>query len=232
MTKRLFVCVVTAGALLALGALNAGQAGKTADEEEKFFADLSAMVRQLRDPDPHVRARINHRIENMYSIVVTELEQIARTTGHEYDSGSAEDHAVGLLGHWRARQACGLLVHNIEIPCRSGRISSDRRLGLFPSAQALIEMRGPAAEDITDWLSMSPSPASDRRLRLFGFVIHETDGEKLGLARLEAALDEVKKRRAEPRYRTLGDMPEKNLSRMIEVFRSTNFKDRRQVPRL
>ena len=231
MRKRFYVCVVTAGALLALAALNAGQAGKTVDDEDKFFRDLSAMVRQLRDPDPHVRARINHRIDGIYSIVVTELEQIARTTGHEYDLGSAEHYAVGLLGRWRARQACGMLVHNIEIPCPSGRISANRRLGLFPSAQALIEMRSPAAEDITDWLSMSPGPASDRRLRLFGFVIHATEGEKLGLARLELALDEVKKRRAEPRYRALGDMPEKNLSRMIEVFRTVDFKDRRQVPR-
>jgi len=230
MKRRMVLCVFAAGGVLAVATLPEAQVWKPGDAEQTYLREITATARQLRAPDPAARARVEYELSNMRSTVIVELMKVAASADADVRLGSPESYAMQLLGKWRAREACSLLVKHIECTSLGSPRSLGRPFREFPAVEALVEIGSPAAEAVTHWLSADTRP-TEQRLRLSAFVIWATDGQQVGLARLQAALEEVKKRKDDKRYRSMGDQPEENLTRMVELFRSIDFKDPRQWPR-
>ena len=231
MIRPFVFCVSAAGFVLVLATLYAGNIEGPPRPVDDYYQALYDLVGELRDPDPKTRSRVHSHLADIHSAVVGRLLAIAREPDPDLPLGSPELHAIQLLGEWRAIEARDLLVKHVECTSLESPRSLGRRLREFPAVEALVAIGSPSAEYITQWL-MNDTHPSDWRLRLFAFVIYSTDREAVGLARLRAAMEEIKKRKDDPRYHSLGDVPEQNLSRMIKMFRSIDFSDPRQWPRL
>lgn len=124
--------------------------------------------------------------------------------------------AVALLGDYRAVEACGLLVEQID-SLRAIEDGGPHPLRSYPAAGALIQIGLPAIDAIISRLSYD---VSDREMKLFAWVVERIDGKEVALHRLRRFLEN---RNLRPDAKT-------KLARLITVIEATDFTDPRQVP--
>lgn len=173
-------------------------------------------VHDLSAPAPALSAAGIHRLEAQRQKTVDSLLRVAQSPQDTPEADRRKLAAVRMLGRYRAYGACGFLVREIEYssPWMDNRLHVLRD---YPAARALVDIGSPSYHAILSRLS---GAVSDRELRLFAFVVKLIDGKEIGLARLELSL---RTERLEQRAR--------NLSRLIELYKTIDFGDPREVPR-
>jgi hypothetical protein len=187
---------------------------ETPDLFEKMVSGGNARV-QL-DAANEITANRNKTIQSLLQVAQTSNV----TTGKLY---FAKQLAIDTLGDYRAEQAVGFLISNISFeesyPTKSG-LSGPYVDGL-PCVLSLIQIGRPSIEGIMQRLE---KPATVRELSLFGFVIHQIDGEKIASFRLESALKEIEARQNKPAGMSEGDWIKlANLRRLIEIYRDEGW---------
>jgi len=147
--------------------------------------------------------------------VIQSLLQIAETSNVKTGSAYlAKQLAIDCLGDYRAERAVDFLISEIEfneaIPRKRAVADPDPKSGL-PCLRSLIQIGRPAIDGIFKRLVR---PSTTRELALFGFIIHEIDGQEVGLYRLQVALGKA------------DGIQKEQIQRTIEIYRNEGWAKR------
>jgi len=156
--------------------------------------------------------------------IISALLQAVEYPGTNRTERFAKQLSIETLGDYRSPEAVGPLISNITFPevypSRKRGLDTPYILGL-PCTRSLIQIGQPSINGIMHRLE---KPATVKELSLFGLVIHEIDGEKIGLFRLEAAVKEIEVRLNIPAGVSEGDLRKlANLRRLIEIYRDEGW---------
>jgi len=124
----------------------------------------------------------------------------------------AKQLAIDCLGDYRTEKAVDFLVANIsfeEVFPTKGGISGPYVWG-FPCVLSLIQIGRPAIDGI---LARVREPAKRKELAIFDFVIHDIEGEEVGLYRLRLELKKA------------DGVQQKQLQSMIDMYREHGWLD-------
>ena len=143
--------------------------------------------------------------------------------------------AVEILGRCRAAEAAELLVEQIDCPPPPFGSFPDP-FGYYPAAKALLNIGEPGMQAI--FTKGLDGPVSDRHLKIFAYVIwyyyRPMEEHELGLYRMQRLLEREKQRTKEDHKRYGEARPsdrEKNLTRLIEVYKNIRPEDPSDEPR-
>jgi len=113
------------------------------------------------------------------------VESASRKPKLLWDDSIHMNAAISLLGSYRATEAVPLLIRLIDVETASLN-SSLTPLNNFPSCNALIQIGNPSVSAILDALK-EEQEVSERKLRLYAYIIRSIDGTDVGSYRLQLA---------------------------------------------
>jgi len=186
----------------------------------------SQLARRLTSPNGHERQVAHSSLRAQRRDTIDALLAAARSASADPRLDYAKVEAIETLGRYRASEACGYLVEEIEYHAPVF-VLSPHPLNGYPAAQSLVRIGNPAIEAILDRLGKR---ATDKQLRISAFVIELVDGKELGLARLEIALARAEARLAKGSLSAATER--ENLTRLVHLFRSIDFRDPKESPSL
>lgn len=163
------------------------------------------------------------------------LIDLASSSEEDIKSQDVKHRAMELLGKYRAVEACSVLIRQIEFYPPHLLISQDP-LYRYPAAVALDAIGEPAIRRILT--ARMGSAASDTELKIFAYLVwchyapqHE---QEVGMFRMERLLEREKaerKKYAKTHRLDLGrSIREKNLSRLIEIYKAISPNDPKDWP--
>jgi len=143
--------------------------------------------------------------------------------GRKSESGATPGKyaAVEILGAYRAEQSCPMLVEDIEYS-PPGIVMGPHALMWYPAAYSLVQIGEPGIREIlTRGIA---KPATDKRLKIFAYVIRTVHGQELGQFRIERLFETKKAERGRVARKSGGEVPagtsEKNLVRLIQIYKT------------
>lgn len=186
----------------------------------------------MASEDPATRAKAQELAPNERSRIIWALIETLRSVNQ---ASWERTTAIRLLGKYRAVEAAPVLIENLDCP---PVMVSGEGFGPFqhyPAARALVEIGEPAVQHIL--LNTLGRPVSDRHLKVYAYVIWQhhspMDEQEVGLFRLQRLLAEEKRKVKQSHERYGGSGPserEKNLTRLIEIYRKIQEGDRSDFP--
>mgnify|MGYP000851693907 FL=1 len=190
-----------------------------AGQGARAVADPGA-VEQLRSPDVERRMASRLKLESERQTCIRNLIAIVASQPHDAVTEHAVVDSIELLGKFRAREASKCLADKIMYVPRCVRfIAEAHPLNRFPAAKALVEIGNPGVSEVLVRLTKTPS---ENELRIMAFVIYLVDGKELGLCRLQIAQEQDSRRGSTAR--------KDSLSRLIEIYKATDFQDHTNWP--
>jgi hypothetical protein len=188
-------------------------------------ADLSsAMDKMVSGATANIQLTGATEITSNRDKVIESLLRIAQASNAKTGTAYfAKQLAIETLGDYRAEKAVDFLISDIAfveaLPIKRGL--GDSYVWGLPCARSLIRIGQPSINVIMQRLG---KPAKIKELALFGFVIHEIDGEKIGLFRLETALKDIEAVLKMPAgVSEEGLTRRNNLRRIIEIYRDEGW---------
>ena len=193
-----------------------------------------ALLEQLRSRDAVPREAARQQLIAERSRTIESLLELARSNEDEaYIQRSARQKAFELLGRYRAQEARQFLIDEIEYTWADVSPDDFNALLYYPAARALVEIGDAAGPELL--MVRMGRPVTDRELKIHAYVIRLDCGEEVGLLRIQRTLEQCGKEREEYAKRRGIEFDvsirEKNLSRLIEIYKAIRPDDPRDWPR-
>ena len=208
--------------------------GLAAGQRPRIPQSRIALLKQLGSADAYDREAARHQLIAERDKTIESLMELARSKEQEvYIQKCARETAFELLGSYRAREARALLIEEIEYT--SPYVSPDdfNALLYYPAARALVEIGDAAGPELL--MARMGRTVNNTELKLFAYVVWLDCGREVGLLRIQRTLEECRKEREEYAKRRGIEIDvsirEKNLARLIEVYKTVQPNDPADWPR-
>ena len=205
-----------------------------ADKARAKREATTTLFQELRSEDHKVRSAAWLRLLPQREETVS-LLMVVLSHWQSYPNGeSAKLRAIELLGEYRAAEAAGLLVDEIDWP-GADFVRFPDPLGPYPAAKAILRIGDPAIREILE--SRMGQQATDQEFKLFAYVLwyhYAASDQEVGLFRMQRLLERWKAERARHAEKTGTDrgpdLREQNLARLIETYQTINPRGRKDWP--
>jgi hypothetical protein len=220
--------------LYALAFLPSHQGG--AQEVSIASRQRELIIGELSSGDPEQIASVQLRLQHERAGTISALMSLVASPAPDWEGKELKHKAIGLLGEYRAVQACGVLLREAEFH-PPDVLLSHHPLFRYPAAVALTKIGEPGIPEIL--VSEMNRILGDKRLKIYAYILwcHYGQNEKeVGLFRIKHQLGHVRKTQEGfterfGRNDSMLKRRENNLERLLEIYQRITPYDPKDWPK-